>query len=179
MLLPKRDVAPFQGAKTATAAYPGFAPLALTPGYTMSRPLAGAIKPLRGFLLLHYGVGEYQPVRHYRKNQGVVQKNNNLVCKSGNAHYIIVVSERKRSAGLAQLVEQWNHNPRVIGPNPIPGTILYSNPCPFPRAGIFCFMLHPNLEEKRCQLMKLEICEFSLITLGDLIDVQGFCIILK
>ena len=26
------------------------------------------------------------------------------------------------SAGLAQLVEQWNHNPRVIGPNPIPGT---------------------------------------------------------
>ena len=27
-------------------------------------------------------------------------------------------------AGLAQLVEQWNHNPRVIGPSPMPGTIL-------------------------------------------------------
>ena len=27
-------------------------------------------------------------------------------------------------AGLAQLVEQWNHNPRVIGPSPIPGTRL-------------------------------------------------------
>ena len=28
--------------------------------------------------------------------------------------------------GLAQLVEQWNHNPRVIGSSPIPATIFTS-----------------------------------------------------
>ena len=88
MLLPKRDVAPFQGAKTATAAYPGNAPLALTPGYTMSRPLTGAIKPLRGFLLLHYGVGEYQPVRHYLKKKLKKQKNEKTICKIKQARYI-------------------------------------------------------------------------------------------
>lgn len=27
------------------------------------------------------------------------------------------------TGGLAQLVEQWNHNPRVIGSSPIPATI--------------------------------------------------------
>ena len=37
--------------------------------------------------------------------------------------YIIVVFF-ETCAGLAQLVEQWNHNPRVIGPNPIPGTTI-------------------------------------------------------
>lgn len=40
------------------------------------------------------------------------------------AESLIVCRFYDKIAGLAQLVEQWNHNPRVIGPSPIPGTSL-------------------------------------------------------
>ena len=41
---------------------------------------------------------------------------------AGKGKPCILTPFLKTCAGLAQLVEQWNHNPRVIGPNPIPGT---------------------------------------------------------
>ena len=54
--------------------------------------------------------------------------------------YIIVVFF-ETCAGLAQLVEQWNHNPRVIGPNPIPGTIFDICETLLPkRQGFFVFL---------------------------------------
>ena len=67
--------------------------------------------------------GRYAVVESSKKTATGLEKTPIRFAKRKNSCIVYLFSETKASAGLAQLVEQWNHNPRVIGPNPIPGTI--------------------------------------------------------